>query len=195
MYHYSQIVVPYRVANGTDVSVTIQKNFPLFVINPVNIPDHVTDPRLDTVSDEQFIDLFDVKFEGFSSVEADKIKLLLLRHKRLFAPNDYQLGCLQDAKYHIELTDVTPVKQRYRPIHPTIRYQVQQQLKVMLRSGVIQESTSPWSSPLTVAKKKDGSLRLWGDYRRLNAQAKRDAKSLPRIYETPFFVKWKQVFL
>ena len=80
-------------------------------------------------------------------------------------------GCLQDAKYHIELTDATPVKQRYRPIHPKIRDQVQQQLKVMLDSGVIQESTSPWSSPLTVAKKIDGSLR------------------------DPFFVKWKQVFL
>ena len=72
------------MANVTDVSVTIQKNVPLFVINPVNIPDHVTDPRLDTVSDEQFIDLFDVNFEGFSSVEADKIKRLLLRHKILF---------------------------------------------------------------------------------------------------------------
>ena len=104
------------MANVTDVSVTIKKNFPLFVINPVNIPDHVTDLRLDNVSDEQFIDLFDVKFEGFSSVKADKIKRMLLRHKRLFALNDYQLGCLQDAKYHIELTDVTPVKQRYRPI-------------------------------------------------------------------------------
>ena len=179
-----QIVVPYRVANVTDVSVTIQNNFPLFVIHPVNIPDHVTDPRLDTVSDEQFIDLFDVDFEGFSCVEADQIKRLLLRHKRLFALNDYQLGCLKDAKYHIELTDATPVKQRYRPIHPKIRDQVQQQLKVMLDSGVIQESTSPWSSPLTVAKKKDGSLRLCVDYRRLNAQAKRDAKSLPRIDET-----------
>ena len=54
----------------------------------------------------------------------------------------------------------------------------------MLDSGVIQESTSPWSSPLTVAKKKDGSLRLCVDYRRLKAQAKRDAKSLPRIDET-----------
>ena len=80
-----QIVVPYHVANVTDVSVTIQKNFPLFVKNLVNIPDHVTDPRLDTVSDEQFIDLFDV---NFSSVETDKIKLLLLRHKILFALND-----------------------------------------------------------------------------------------------------------
>ena len=92
------------------------------------------------------------------------------------------MGCLQDATYHIELTYATPVKQRYRPIHPKIRDQVQQHLKVMLDSGVIQESNSP--SPLTVAKKKDGSLRLCVDYRRLNAQAKRDAKYFPRIDET-----------
>ena len=76
------------------------------------------------------------------------------------------------------------LKQRYRPIHPNICDQGQQQLKVMLGSVVIQESTSPWSSPLTVAKKKDGSLRLCVDYPRLNGQAKRDAKFLPRIDET-----------
>ena len=71
------------------------------------------------------------------------------------------------------------LKQRYRPIHPNICDQGQQQLKVMLGSGVIQESTSPWSSPLTVAKKKDGSLRLCVDYRRINAKAKRDANICP----------------
>ena len=94
------------------------------------------------------------------------------------------MGCLQDAKYHLELTDNTPVKQQYQPIHPNIRDQVQQQLKVMLGSGVIEERTSPWSSHLTVTKKKDGSLRLRVDYRRLNAQTKRNTKSLPRIDET-----------
>ena len=51
--------------NVTDASVTIQNNFPLFIINPVNIPDHVTDPQLDTVSDEPFIYLFDIGFEVF----------------------------------------------------------------------------------------------------------------------------------
>ena len=58
------------------------------------------------------------------------------------------------------------------------------QLQTMLQSGVISESTSPWNSPLIVAKKKDGSLRLCVDFRCLNAQAKKDAKPLPRIDDT-----------
>ena len=38
----------------------------------------------------------------------------------------------------------------------------------MLAENVVQESTSPWASPIVLAK-KDGCLRFCVDYRRLNA--------------------------
>ena len=82
----------------------------------------------------------------------------------MFAVNDHQLGCLKDVTYHIDLNDPTPVKQRYRPLHPNLREKVQAQLKVMEETGVIQESTSPWSSPLTVATKKDGLEKTYYNY-------------------------------
>ena len=106
---------------------------------------------------------------------------MLLKHKSLFAFNYHQLGCLKYVNYHMEASDPTPVKQRYRLLKPNLRDQVHKQLQTMLQSGVISESTSPWNSPLIVAKTKDGSLRLCVDFRCLNAQAKRDAKSMPII--------------
>ncbi|PIK39177.1 hypothetical protein BSL78_23984 [Apostichopus japonicus] len=54
----------------------------------------------------------------------------------------------------------------------------------MLESGAIRESHSPYASPIVVVKKKDGSIRLCIDYRKLNQDTVKDSYSLPRIEES-----------
>ncbi|PIK40868.1 hypothetical protein BSL78_22298 [Apostichopus japonicus] len=54
----------------------------------------------------------------------------------------------------------------------------------MLESGAIRESHSPYASPIVVVKKKDGSIRLRIDYRKLNQDTVKDSYSLPRIEES-----------
>lgn len=51
----------------------------------------------------------------------------------------------------------------------------------MEKQGVIKPSTSPWSSPVVLAPKKDGSLRFCIDYRKLNSMMEKDVYPLPRI--------------
>ena len=50
-----------------------------------------------------------------------------------------------------------------------------------LRKGFIRPSESPAASPILFVKKKDGTLRLCVDYRRLNAITKRNLYPLPLI--------------
>ncbi|CAF1196229.1 unnamed protein product [Rotaria sordida] len=76
----------------------------------------------------------------------------------------------------------------HRPIHtPPYRKSNKDQeiLRIetekLLKNGIIEHSTSPWSSPVVLVKKKDGTTRFCVDYRRLNQITTKDAFSLPRI--------------
>ena len=49
----------------------------------------------------------------------------------------------------------------------------------MLQTGVIEPSNSPWSSPVCMVRKKDGSYRYCVDYRRMNSVTIKDAFPVP----------------
>ena len=56
-------------------------------------------------------------------------------------------------------------------------------IKENLEKGLIKASSSPYSAPCFFVKKKDGSLRMCVDYRRLNAATKKNRYPLPLISE------------
>ena len=91
------------------------------------------------------------------------------------------LGRTNLVKHRIELTDYTPIKDRYRRIPPHQYEEVRKHLKEMLDVGAIRRSNSQWASPVVLVRKKDGSLRFCIDLRKLNARTIKDANSLPHI--------------
>ena len=85
------------------------------------------------------------------------------------------------AEHRIETGQAPPVRlPPYRLPH-AYKDLVARELKEMEESGIIEPSTSEWVSPIVLVKKKDGSLRMCVDYRRLNSVTQIDAYPMPRI--------------
>ena len=85
--------------------------------------------------------------------------------------------------HQIRTGDQLPIHQRPYRISPAYGEQVTKELQEMLEEGVIEPSTSEWSSPIVIVKKKDGDIRVCIDYRKVNAKNKFDAYRMPRIDE------------
>ncbi len=64
-----------------------------------------------------------------------------------------------------------------------IRDAVKKELEELEESGIIERSSSPWSSPLVPVRKPDGGVRLCVDYRKLNAITTREPYCMPTLEE------------
>jgi len=77
-----------------------------------------------------------------------------------------------------------PIKQRYRPRNPIMQKVIDDEIRAMEAEGVIEPSTSAWSSPVVIVRKKDGKPRFCIDFRKVNSVTERDAYPLPHIVAT-----------
>ena len=68
------------------------------------------------------------------------------------------------------------------------------EIEKLLETGVIEPSNSPWSSPISIAVKKDNSIRICLDMRKVNALTRKDAKSTPNIDEMFDALTGKKIF-
>lgn len=81
------------------------------------------------------------------------------------------------------MTGALPVNVRPYRYTPTQKDEIELQVKEMLAKGTIQPSSSPFSSPVLLVKKKDGTWRFCVDYRHLNAITIKNKYPLPVIDE------------
>lgn len=90
------------------------------------------------------------------------------------------LGKTHLEEHVIDTGDALPVKQKHYPVSPAIQQLMYEELDRMLDLGVIEESNSPWNSPVVFIR-KPGKVRLCLDSRKVNLITKKDAYPLPHI--------------
>ena len=112
------------------------------------------------------------------------LKHVIMKNHQAFAVEKLEMGRTNIVQHHIELTDKTPFKERYRRIAPAQFEEVRKEIDDMLSCGAIQKSRSPWASAVVLARRKDGRLRFCIDLRKLNERTIKDAQTLPRIDES-----------
>lgn len=102
------------------------------------------------------------------STQRSELLALLRDFRSSFDCAQPSLGRTTSVTHHIDTGSHAPLRQRPYRVSAAERRIINEQVDDMLTRGVIQPSQSPWSSPVVLVRKKDGSIRFCVDYRRLN---------------------------
>ena len=116
-----------------------------------------------------------------NSDERQQLENFVMNNADMFSKDEEDLGYTARMPHSIHLRDDEPVASTFRRIPPTQYEEVKRHIQMLLDKKIIQKSSSPYASPVVIVRKKDNSIRLCVDYRRLNAKTKPDAYPLPRI--------------
>ncbi|KAL1276794.1 hypothetical protein QQF64_036417 [Cirrhinus molitorella] len=115
-----------------------------------------------------------------SAAQKTELQHLVGQFSDVFSPWPGQTNVIQ---HDIRTPAGVIVRQRPYRIPEARRQAVEEEVQDMLKLGVIEPSRSPWSSPIVMVPKPDGTLRFCNDFRRLNEVSEFDGYPMPRVDE------------
>jgi len=124
-----------------------------------------------------------IPVEKLDPEELNEFNACLRDSSEMFASGIMDLGACSVFKHAIRTTSEIPVHvPPYRKSEAERRL-LREEMKKMLEANIIRPSRSPWSAPVIIIPKKDGTKRLCIDYRRLNAITITESWPLPNILD------------
>ncbi|XP_069362102.1 putative autophagy-related protein 11 [Maniola hyperantus] len=127
------------------------------------------------IETQEFVSMTD-HLDNEKKIEIEKI---IKEYKTIFAKDKYDIGSVKDYEARIDL-----LVNRYcskRPYRCTIedKLEIEEQISMLLKNNLIEESYSPFAAPVTLAFKKDASLEGIGA---ILKQTQLDGKDKPVAY-------------
>lgn len=113
--------------------------------------------------------------------DAEKLLKLLNEYTDIIGDDITKLKCTDKIEMEIELSDNKPVYYRPYRLAAAERDSLNVIIEDLKTAGIIEDSKSPFASPVILVRKKTGEYRLCIDYRSLNKITVKDHFPLPRI--------------
>jgi len=91
--------------------------------------------------------------------QQQQLKKLITQYRKVFAVTDKELGRTHLYQHRLRLKpDSEPPRPRLYRTNPHEREVIQKQIQEMLQNNIIKPADSPYSSPIVLVKKSDGTL-------------------------------------
>ena len=116
-------------------------------------------------------------FDKLSSRQKEELRILLQSYPQVFSDKPGKTNLIE---HSIICTTKEPVRTKMYPMPYSVRESIDCEIQDMLQLDVIEESVSPYASPIVLVKKKDNTNRFCVDYRKLNKVTIFDPEPMPR---------------
>ncbi|KAL7841411.1 hypothetical protein SRHO_G00251020 [Serrasalmus rhombeus] len=166
------------IQNETKKEITIPRGTPLSIVQSADLASPIVKSKNTGELDPNLIDFGD---SPLPNEWKEKLTRKLCRRCNVFSLHEWEVGLAKGVEHNIRLTDPCPFRERSRQLAPADIEDVCKHLQELLDAGVIKESRSPYASPIVVARKKNGNVRMCIDYRTLNSKTIPDQYTTPRI--------------
>ncbi|UYV62799.1 K02A2.6-like [Cordylochernes scorpioides] len=176
--------VPVRLANVFPSGISIRKGDFLAVCSPISRIATTEGTNCQSRVNRVGQTKLEIDLKDLTEDEARMARAFIKKNQDAFSTGNGKLGRTDLVQHKIYTGNARPVRQPPRRVPMAKRDEVVGLLHKLKQDGVIEESNSPWSSPVVLVTKKDGSTRFCVDYRKLNEVTKKDSYPLLRIDDT-----------
>ncbi|KAJ8018540.1 hypothetical protein HOLleu_43415 [Holothuria leucospilota] len=118
------------------------------------------------------------KLKHLDEAQRQEIVQIIGRYPRVFRSTP---GRTTLVEHDVDVKDSPPIKQQPYRMNPMKQEIVKKEIQYMLENNLISPSNSPWSSPVLLVPKEDGTQRLCIDYRKVNSVTVTDSFPIPRL--------------
>lgn len=175
--------------NISEIPVKLSENTVIGYCNEVDVVQDVKrsvdgDTKCENSLPDHLKHFVDNASDKLTDTEKGEIQNLLKDFADIFAAPGEPLGQADCATHTIDTGNHAPIKISPRRLPLGQKEIIDTELEKMLAENIVQPSDNPWSAPVVLVTKKDGTYRFCIDYRKLNSITVKDAYPLSKIDST-----------